>query len=108
MAMGSSIGFTQDEASDMAVQLTGLTGDFSSFYNISQDYSRVALSAVYTGETETLKRYGIILTEANLQQYAYTQGINESVHAMSAKEKALLRYNYIMQATTYVVVACII
>ena len=102
MAMGSSIGFTQDEASDMAVQLTGLTGDFSSFYNISQDYARVALSAVYTGETETLKRYGIILTEANLQQYAYTQGINESVHAMSAKEKALLRYNYIMQATTYV------
>ena len=99
MAMGASIGLTQEAASDMAVELTGLTGDFASFYNISQQYAKVALSAVYTGETETLKRYGIILTEANLQEYALTQGITKKVKAMNAEEKVLLRYNYIMQAT---------
>lgn len=99
MAMGKSMGLSMEEASDMAVKLTGLTGDFSSFYNISQDYARVALSAVYTGETETLKRYGIMLTEANLQQYAMTQGIETSVKKMGARDKALLRYNYILQAT---------
>ena len=100
MAMGDSIGLTKEVASDMAIELTGLTGDFASFYNISQQYAKVALSAVYTGETETLKRYGIILTEANLQEYAATIGITKKVKAMSAAEKTLLRYNYIMKATT--------
>lgn len=99
MAMGNAMGMNKEDASNMAIQLTALTGDMASFYNISQDYARVALSAVYTGETETLKRYGIVLTEANLQQYALSQGIATSIHNMSAQEKAMLRYNYIMQAT---------
>ena len=98
-AMGNSMGLTRDEATSMAVELTALTGDFASFYNISQDYARVALSAVYTGETETLKRYGIVLTEANLQEYAQSQGIAESVKNMSAREKLILRYNYIQSVT---------
>lgn len=99
MAMGKSMGLSMDEASDMAVKLTGLTGDFASFYNITQDYARVALSAVYTGETETLKRYGIVLTEANLQQFALSQGITDNVKKMDARSKAILRYQYIMSAT---------
>ena len=98
-AMGKAMGLTQDQATSMAVELTALTGDFSSFYNISQDYARVAMSAVYTGETETLKRYGIVLTEANLQEYAQSQGIEESVKNMSAREKLILRYNYIQSVT---------
>ena len=99
MAMGKSMGLSMEEASDMSVKLTGLTGDFASFYNISQDYARVALSAVYTGETETLKRYGIVLTEANLQQYALSQGIETNVKKMDARDKAILRYMYILEAT---------
>ena len=99
MAMGKSMGLSMEEASDMAVTLTGLTGDFSSFYNISQDYARVAMSAVYTGETETLKRYGIVLTEANLQQFATSKGIETTVKKMDARDKAILRYMYIMDAT---------
>lgn len=98
-AMGKAMGLTQDQATSMAVELTALTGDFSSFYNISQDYARVAMSAVYTGETETLKRYGIVLTEANLQEYAQAQGIETSVKNMSAREKLILRYNYIQSVT---------
>lgn len=99
MAMGKSMGLSLEEASDIAVNLTALTGDFASFYNISQDYARVAMSAVYTGETETLKRYGIVLTEANLQEYAATLGISKKVKAMGAREKALLRYSYVLKAT---------
>ena len=103
MAMGKSMGLTMEEASDMSVALTGLTGDMASFLNISQDYARVALSAVYTGETETLKRYGIILTEANLQQYANSKGIEQNVKKMDARNKAILRYQYIMEKTNYMV-----
>ena len=99
MAMGKAMGLTMEEASDMAVTLTKLSGDFASFHNISQEYARVALSAVYTGETETLKRYGVVLTEANLQEYANTLGIQTKVKAMDASSKALLRYKYILEAT---------
>ena len=99
MAMATAIGITKQTASDMAVELVGLSGDFASFHNISQKYAEVALSAVFTGETETIKRYGIILTEANLQEYALTQGIEKKVKAMSAAEKTLLRYNYVMERT---------
>ena len=49
------------------------------------------MSAVYTGETETLKRYGIVLTEANLQQYAQSKGIETTVKKMDARDKAILR-----------------
>ena len=63
MAMGKASGIAADDAANMALQLTALAGDMASFYNIQQETARVALSAVYTGETETLKRYGIILTE---------------------------------------------
>lgn len=102
MAMGTAIGIAQEQASNMAVELTGLSGDFASFYNISQQYAKVALSAIYTGETETIKRYGIILTETNLQEYALTKGIEKKVKAMNAEEKTLLRYNYIMEATQHI------
>ena len=99
MAMGKAADLGMENASNMAVNLSALTGDFASFYNISQEYARVALSAVYTGETETLKRYGIILTEANLQAYATTQGIEKQVKAMNAREKLILRYMYVMDKT---------
>lgn len=99
MAMGNAMGLTRKEASDLSIKLTGLTGDFASFYNISQEYAKVALSAVYTGETETLKRYGIVLTEANLQEYAQSIGIQKSVKAMGARDKLILRYKYIMETT---------
>lgn len=101
MAMGTSIGIASEEASSMALDLTGLAGDFASFYNLSHEQARTAISAVYTGETETLKRYGIVMTEANLQQYAFNLGIEESVTRMDAREKALLRYKYILQTTGF-------
>ena len=43
MAMGKSMGLTMEEASDMSVSLTGLTGEKASFLNIKQYYARVAL-----------------------------------------------------------------
>lgn len=102
MAMGRASGIAAEDAANMALQLTALAGDMASFYNIDQNYAKVALSAVYTGETETLKRYGIILTEANLQEYAHTRGIETKVKAMDASSKALLRYQYILEQTEYV------
>jgi hypothetical protein len=54
---------------------------------------------VYTGETEALKSLGIVMTEANLKQYAMSKGIKKSITDMSQAEKVQLRYAYVMSVT---------
>lgn len=58
-----------------------------------------ALKSIFTGETETLKQFGIVMTDANLQAYALSQGISKSTSEMSQAEKVQLRYNYVMSQT---------
>lgn len=98
--MAKSLGVLPDAAADMAVALTGLTGDLASFYNVSQSVADTALKSVFTGETETLKKFGIVMTEANLQAYALAHGIDKSIKSMSQAEKVTLRYNFVMDAAS--------
>ena len=97
--MGKAMDLTLDKASDLAIGLAQRSADMASFYDISQDITSTALKSVFTGETESLKRFGVVMTEANLQQYAYTQGIQKKIKEMSIAEKVQLRYNYLMQQT---------
>lgn len=99
MAMAVGMDVAKDTASDMAVALTGLSADMASFYNVEQDIASTALKSVFTGETETLKQFGIVMTEANLQAFALSQGITKDISAMSQAEKVQLRYSYVMQQT---------
>lgn len=96
MAMASNMGVTQQQAAEMAITLAGLTGDVASFYNISQDLADIKLRSVFTGETETLKDLGIVMTQANLEAYALSNGINRSFQSMSQSEQLILRYNYVL------------
>lgn len=96
MAMAKNMGLSMDAASDMAITLTGLTGDVASFYNISQDLADIKLKSVFTGETETLKDLGIVMTQANLEAYALNQGITRSIKSMSQAELVTLRYNFVL------------
>ncbi len=98
-AMASGMGITLDRASDMAVALTGLSADMASFYNVEQETAATALKSVFTGETETLKQFGIVMSQANLEAYALSQGITSSYQAMTEAEKVQLRYGFVMQAT---------
>ena len=77
MAMASNMGVTQQQAAEMSITLAGLTGDVASFYNISQELADIKLRSVFTGETETLKDLGIVMTQANLEAYALANGINK-------------------------------
>lgn len=99
MAMGKGMGIVEDVASDMAITMTGLTADLASFYNMSQERADVILKSVYTGETETLKQLGIVMTEVNLQNFAMSKGITKNLSAMTQQEKTMLRYEYVLQQT---------
>lgn len=97
MAMAKNMGISMDAASDMAITLAGLTGDVASFYNISQELADIKLKSVFTGETETLKDLGIVMTQANLEAYALANGIDKSLSAMSQAELVTLRYNFVLE-----------
>lgn len=99
MAMAKGMGIAGQEAADMALNLTGLSADMSSFYNVSQKYTDIALKSVFTGETETLKQYGIVMTQTNLQEFARQKGITKSIQAMTQQEQTMLRYQYVMKQT---------
>lgn len=99
MAMAKGMGIAEGVASDMAITMTGLTADIASFYNMSQERADVILKSVYTGETETLKQLGIVMTEVNLQNFAYSQGIKKKLSAMTQQEKTMLRYKFVLEQT---------
>lgn len=99
MAMAKGMGIAEDVASDMAITMTGLTADIASFYNMSQERADVILKSVYTGETETLKQLGIVMTEVNLQNFAMSQGITKNISKMTQQEKTMLRYQFVLQQT---------
>ena len=97
--MATGMGVTKNEAAKMSIELTGLAGDLASFKNINIDEAMTALAGVFTGETESLKRLGIVMTEANLETFRMAQGIDKSVKKMTQQEKIMLRLNYIFSVT---------
>ena len=98
--MGTSMGFTTEEAANMSMQLVQLAADMASFKNISIERANTALTAIYTGETEALKAMGIVMTEANLEQFAMAEGCKTTYKNMTQTEKVMLRYRYVMAMTT--------
>ena len=99
MSMANGMGLAAKDGKNMSLQLTALAGDMASFYNVEQDVAQTALSSIFTGETESLKKFGIVLTEANLNAFALSRGITKSYNAMSQAEKVALRYLYVLKAT---------
>tara|TARA_R110002050_G_scaffold73968_3_gene158919 strand:- start:1537 stop:3291 length:1755 start_codon:yes stop_codon:yes gene_type:complete len=98
--MGTSMGLTQTSAAKMSISMVGLAGDLASFKNIRIDIARTALASVFTGETESLKKLGIVMTEANLKQFALEQGITKTIKQMSQAEKVQLRYNFVVSKSS--------
>ncbi len=83
---------------DMSINLTKLTGDLASFYDQNQeDVAQALQSGIFAGQTRPLRQYGVDLTQATLQEWALSQGINANIASMTQAEKTMLRYEYTMQ-----------
>lgn len=96
-AMSKSFGFSESQAYDMSTALTQLTGDVASFYNISQDLAYIKLKSVFTGETETLKDLGVVMTQSALDQFALANGYGKTTSAMTEQEKVALRLAFVQK-----------
>lgn len=98
-AMGTAMGIAQGKMSDISIELTKLSADMASFYNVAQEDVARSLQSVFTGEAEPLRKYGVDLTQATLKTFALSQGLDSNVEAMTQAEKSMLRYQYVMHAT---------
>lgn len=95
--MAKQFDMTADQAAAMAIELTKLTGDIASFYNIDDKAAATKLKAIFTGETEALKELGVVMTQTQLDAYAMANGWNKTTKDMTEQEKVVLRYQYTME-----------
>lgn len=100
MAMSNGLGLAGKEAADMSIQVAERTADIASFYNVTQEVADTALKSIWTGETESLKRFGVVMTQANLDAYALAKGIRKTTNEMTQAEQVQLRYQYVMEKTS--------
>lgn len=89
-----------DSLSDVSLNLTKLTADIASFYDVSQKEVAEDLAAIYTGMTVPLRKYGLDLTQATLKEWAMKNGLDANIKSMSQAEKTMLRYQYVLANTT--------
>lgn len=97
--MGTSMGLTKEAAADMSMALTQQAADLASFKNLNIEEVTTALNGVFTGETESLKRLGVVMTQTNLEAFAMAKGIGKTIDQMTEAEKVQLRYQYVMEKT---------
>lgn len=97
--MATGMGINTKEAAGMSTQLVGLAGDLASFKNIGIDQASTALKSIFTGETESLKNLGIVMTQTNLDAFALAEGFNKTTKEMTEAEKINLRLAFVMDRT---------
>lgn len=96
-ALGKGIGLSEAEAADMSTTLAGLSADLGSYFNVGVDESAKALEGIFTGESEALKKFGVVMTDTNLQKFAEDQGLVWK--EMDQTQKTMLRYQYVLAKT---------
>lgn len=94
-----TIGTGADEASAMSQRLVQLASDLASFNNADPSDVLQAIRSGLIGEAEPLRRYGVLLSEARVQQLAMAQTGKTNVKEITNQEKALARYQIILQDT---------
>lgn len=96
-AMAKAFGFAENESYNMATALTQLAGDVASFYNLTQDEAYTKLKSVFTGETESLKDLGVVMTQTALDSFAMAKGWGKTTAAMNENEKVALRFAFVTE-----------
>lgn len=96
-ALGKGIGLAEGDAAKMSMTLAGLSADLGSYFNVGVDEASKALEGIFTGESEALKKFGVVMTDTNLQKFAEDQGLVWK--ELDQTEKTMLRYNYVLAKT---------
>ena len=96
-ALAKGMGLSDKKAATLSKELTGLSADLASYFNLSNEDAASALEGIFTGQTQSLKKLGVVMTQVNLEDFAAKQG--KVYKEMSEGEKVLLRYEYVLDRT---------
>lgn len=99
-AMMKSSGMGSDQITEMSMNLAGLAADMASFYNLDFDTAFSKIQSGMAGMSMPLRQLGINMTEASLSAYAMEAGFDTAYDKMTETEQMLVRYGYIMEATS--------
>lgn len=101
-SLGTSFGLASDKAYVLSKNLTQLAYDEGSYWNKDVAQTFTAMSSAISGEIEPIRRLGVDLSQARLQQELLALGFNKQVSSLSQADKAVLRYIAIMKQTANV------
>ena len=101
-SLATSFGLASDKAYILSKNLTQLAYDESSYWNKDTATTFTAIASAISGELEPIRRLGVDLSQARLQQELLALGFNKQVSSLSQADKAVLRYIAIMKQTANV------
>lgn len=87
---GKSAGLTGQGLVNFSTQMAGLSADFASFYNTSPEDAMIAIGAALRGESEPIRRYGILLDDATLRNRAFAMGITKTTKDVLTPQQRVL------------------
>ena len=99
-ALLKDVGLPMEEVSQLTQNLTVRAADMASVMNTSVEDALSAVGQALRGETEAIRRYAGDVTEATLEQFRLSEGIQKSVKEMTEQEKRVLRVGLIMSQTS--------
>lgn len=92
-------GLSSDELSQTTIELTKRAADLASVFNTEVDDALSAINQALRGETEAIRRYAGDVTDATLQTFLNSKGIQQNVKDLTQQEKRLFRVKLIMDQT---------
>lgn len=98
--LGQGAGLTGKDLTNFSTDLTGLASDLASFNNTSTDEAITALAAGLRGESEPLRRFGVLLSAAAVEAKAMEMGLAKTTKEITDQDKVLARQALILEQTT--------
>ena len=96
MILGKQAGLSFWDGQKIALSSIGKVADLSTVFGVSYEQASEDWAGIFTGQTEGLLKYGVALSDANMQQYLFAQGINHSWSELSQSEQVIMRFNSAM------------
>ena len=99
--LGKAAGLAGDDLAGFSTDLVTLASDLASARNTSTADAIQAISAGLRGESEPLRRYGVLLDDATLRQEALSLGIIKTTKdALTPQQKVLAAQSAIFKQTS--------
>lgn len=96
MFLGKQAGLSFQDGYKIALSSIGKVADLANVFGVSYEQASEDWAGIFTGQTEGLLKYGVALSDANMQQYLFAQGINHSWSELSQSEQIIMRFNSAM------------